>query len=108
LNLPGANRGAYQPGMYQPRATEVDPQASERSFTGRFGTLKDVSASVDVGSSKFADAFKSKYGLSAMNQAGYDMHSQVLNTPESTAHSIRRDFEQSSVKKTDSDEETQH
>ena len=93
LNLPGVNR-AYQPGMYQPRgATEVEAQASERSFTGRFGSYKDVSASVDVGSSKFANAFKDKYGMSVLNPSGDVMQSQVLNTPENSAKGTRRDLE---------------
>lgn len=70
LNLPGANRGAYQPGMYQLKSNEGDGATSERSYVGRFGTMKEVSASVDLANPKFAESFKSKYGMPGGFQTG--------------------------------------
>jgi hypothetical protein len=52
--------------MYQPKGPEAEGPATDRSFTGRYGSIKDVSASVDVSNSKFAEAFKGKYGIQGM------------------------------------------
>ena len=49
--------GGYQPKMFGAKATpsgdasEISGNASERSFTGRFGAANQVSASIDVPSS---------------------------------------------------------
>jgi len=53
--------------MYQPKGPEAEGPATDRSFTGvRYGSMKEVSASVDVSNSKFAEALKSKYAMQGM------------------------------------------
>lgn len=108
LNLPGANRQAYQPGMYQPRATETDAMPSDRSYVGRFGAMKEVSASVDLANPKFADSFKSKYGLPGYNPGSGVEPSQGGNTLDTSMHSAKKLSTPSSIKKSDSDDEERH
>ena len=55
--------------MYQPKGPEAEGPATDRSFTGvRYGSMKEVSASVDVSNSKFAEALKSKYAIARLYQ----------------------------------------
>lgn len=108
LNLPGANR-AYQPGMYKPTSTDADMAVSERSFTGsRFGTMKEVSASVDLANPKFAEAFKGKYGMPTMSMGIDSFPSQAGFNLETSMQSAKKMPTPTSVTKSDSDEEEQH
>lgn len=80
---------------------------TDRSFTSRFGTMKDVSASVDVSGSKFGEALKSKYAM-GLNLGNSEVNPSQGGTQDTSMHSAKKFSTPSSVKKSDSDYEEQH
>ena len=95
--------------MYKPMSTEADAAVSERSFAGgRFGAMKEVSASVDLANPKFAEAFKGKYGMSAMSMGIDSFPSQGVSNLESSMQSVKKQPTPTSVTKSNSDDEEQH
>lgn len=92
--------------MYQPKGAEGEGPATDRSFTSRFGTMKDVSASVDVSGGKFGEAFKSKYAMGL--HLGSALNPSQEGTLDTSMHSAKKFSTPSSVKKSDSDYEEQH
>jgi len=70
--------------------------------------MKEVSASVDVSNSKFAEALKSKYTMQGMQLVSETNPVQGSNTLDTSISSSKKFSTPSSVKKFDSDYEEQH
>lgn len=68
--------------------------------------MKEVSASVDLANPKFADSFKSKYGLPQAINPGSGVEPSVGgNTLDTSVQSGKKFSTPSSIKKSDSDDE---
>ena len=83
LGIPGGG-GGYKPGQYASKAADGGAD-TDRSFSTRYGGIKDISASVDVGSSKFGSALAQKMQMQGM--PGTNEFATGVNTVENSDHS---------------------